>query len=273
MAAEVPYEQVEQAIREVAATIVLPRFRALAEGDVDEKGPGDLVTIADREAEAALTGVLACLLPGSVVVGEEAVAADPGVLARGAGQERVWVIDPIDGTGNFVAGSADFGIMVALVEGGVTTASWIHHPVPDRLFTAARGAGAAVDGRSIVRTPAPVAEGELDLTVVTRLLDDETNARVRGRAAPLGRLHPNVGAACIQYPRVAEGELDAVLYWRTLVWDHAAGALLLEEAGGHVARLDGAAYEPWSDRTGLLLAADAATHARVRARLAPDGRL
>ena len=71
----------------------------------------------------------------------------------------------------------------------------------------------------------------------------------------------------------ASGELDVVLYWRTHVWDHAPGALLVEEAGGRVARLDGSNYEPWSDRTGLLLGADDATHRRVCDQLAPGGRL
>lgn len=78
-------------------------------------------------------------------------------------------------------------------------------------------------------------------------------------------------AAGITYPLVAAGELDFVLCWRTLVWDHAAGTLLVEEAGGRVARLDGSDYEPWSDRTGLVLAADPATHDLVTSLLAPGG--
>lgn len=207
------------------------------------------------------------------MVGEEAVAADPTVLVTAKSHDRVWVIDPIDGTSNFVAGSPDFAVMVALVEQGHTTASWIHHPVPDRLFTAQRGAGAEVDGRPLVRAPAPADVGELRATVVTRLLDEQTAARVETRAGAFGSLSANRMAAGIQYPRVAEGDLDVVLYWRTLVWDHAAGSLLLQEAGGYVARLDGSDYQPWSDRTGLVLAADHATHTRATALLSRDGTL
>ena len=258
-------------IRDVATEVVMPRFRALAEGDVTEKGPGDLVTVADLEAEQALTRFLLAHLPGSVVVGEEGVAADASVLTDAPSHDRVWVIDPIDGTANFVAGSPDFAVMVALVEHGRTTASWIYHPVSGRMFTAQRGAGAEVDGRALVRPTAPVELGDLRATMVTGMLDEQTASRVEARASTFGSLVPNRMSAGIQYPRVAEGELDVVLYWRTLVWDHAAGTLLVEEAGGRVARLDGSDYEPWSDRDGLVLAADAATHARAIELLAPSG--
>ena len=105
------------------------------------------------------------------------------------------------------------------------------------------------------------------------MLDERTGALVKERAEAFGPPHPNRMSAGIQYPRVAEGELDVVLFWRTLVWDHAAGTLLLEEAGGRVARLDGSDYQPWSDRSGLVVAADQATHTRAITLLAPDGTL
>ena len=273
MRAEPDLAAVGEALRDVAAEVVLPRFRTLAEGEVTEKGPGDLVTVADVEAEQALSRFLVSHLPGSVVVGEEAVAADPSVLEAAPSHDRVWVIDPIDGTSNFVAGSPDFAVMVALVEHGLTTASWIYHPVADRLFVAQRGAGAEVDGRALVRPSAPAELSDLRATMVTGMLDEHTAARVAARASVFGTLVPNRMSAGIQYPRVAEGDLDVILYWRTLVWDHAAGTLLLEEAGGRVARLDGSDYEPWSDRTGLVLAADHATHERAVTVLAPEGTL
>lgn len=259
------------AIRDVAARVVLPRFRSLAEGEVTEKGPGDLVTVADVEAEAELTRFLTGASPGSTVIGEESVAADPSILGAARSHEQVWVIDPIDGTANFVSGSPDFAVMVARVEHGRTTESWIYHPVSDRMFHAVLGGGATVDGAPLVRTPAPTGLGDLHGVAVTRLLDSETRARVDERLQAIGPAGSNPGAAGVQYPRVATGELDFVLYWRTLVWDHAPGSLLLAEAGGRAARLDGSDYEPWSDRTGLLIAADPATHQRVRALLAPDG--
>lgn len=266
-------DEVTAAIEEVAATIVLPRFRALADGEVSEKGPGDLVTVADVEAEQALTRWLTAAWPGSTVVGEEAVAADPRVLAAAPSHDRVWVVDPIDGTRNFVAGSPDFAVMVARVERGRTVESWIHHPAVGTTYRAERGAGAEVDGRPLRRTPAPEDVADLAGTVVTGLLDPPTARRVEARAGAVRELRPNAGAAGIQYPRVARGELDFVLWWRTHVWDHAPGALLLAEVGGCAVRLDGEDYEPWSDRRGLVVAADRGTGDRVRALLAPDGTL
>lgn len=262
---------VADAIREVAAQVVLPRFRQLAEGEVTEKGPGDLVTVADVETERALTSFLAGHLAGSTVIGEEAVAADPRLLDAARSLDQVWVIDPIDGTANFVAGSPDFAVMVALIEGGATTASWIYQPVTDRMFTAVRGGGAFVDGHPLARPPAPVDLADLHGVIVGRLLEPGARARANGRLAAVGLMSANRSAAGINYPDVAEGGVDFVVYWRTLVWDHAPGALLVEEAGGRVARLDGSPYEPWSDRTGLIVAADPATHARVAALVAPGG--
>src|SRR6185437_792815 len=99
---------------------VMPRFEKLESGDISEKGPGDLVTVADIAAEHRLTPALRGLLPGSLVVGEEAVAADPAVLALLDGDDYVWVVDPIDGTANFAAGIPLFAVMVALIRRGET---------------------------------------------------------------------------------------------------------------------------------------------------------
>src|SRR5437879_2711858 len=111
--ASVDLERVTGLIEETAALEILPRFRKLAAGDIREKEPGDLVTVADEAAEARLTPLLTALLPGSLVLGEEAAAADPKLLNRLLGDHPVWVIDPVDGTGNFAAGRPAFAVMVA----------------------------------------------------------------------------------------------------------------------------------------------------------------
>ena len=108
-------DTVTQLIRTIVAEEVVPRFEKLAHGDVTEKAPGDYVTIADIETERRLTEELTRLLPGSVVVGEEAAAADPAILGLLAHAAPVWVIDPVDGTWNFSEGRRYFGTMVALV--------------------------------------------------------------------------------------------------------------------------------------------------------------
>src|SRR5215475_330010 len=90
--------EVERVIRAVARDEILPYFGGLESGHIAEKAPGDLVTVADRAAEEALTEALSRLVPGSVVVGEEAVADDPATLRRLGGDAPVWVVDPVDGT-------------------------------------------------------------------------------------------------------------------------------------------------------------------------------
>ena len=254
MPAQPDLERVGDAIRDVAVRVILPRFGALADGDVHEKGPHDPVTVADQEAEQELSRFLRATWPGDAVIGEEAVAADPDVVSVVAGLDRVWVIDPIDGTSNFVAGSEDFAVMVALVEHGRTTAAWIYQPVPGRMYAAVRGGGAWLDGRPIERPPSPGAHDELHGIVKVRYVASELRERLLARAAQLGTPAHDPLASGVQYPLLAEGWTDYVLFWRTLVWDHAPGVLLLEEAGGRASRLDGSRYEPWRGGAGLLVA-------------------
>src|SRR5262249_46323974 len=131
------------------AAEIMPYFEKLEHGDISEKKPGDLVTVADIAAERALTAALTRLLPGSVAVGEETVAADPGAIGALGGEAPVWIIDPIDGTVNFASGNPVFGVMIALFMGGETVMSWIYDPVKHRMATAARGEGAWQDGRRL----------------------------------------------------------------------------------------------------------------------------
>src|SRR5262245_10187330 len=102
----------------------MPRFRRLSAADVVEKAPGDLVTVADRAAEDALSSALVAMLPGSVVVGEEGVGVDRAALDALDGGAPVWVIDPIDGTHNFAADNPRFAMLIALCDRGELLASW-----------------------------------------------------------------------------------------------------------------------------------------------------
>jgi fructose-1,6-bisphosphatase/inositol monophosphatase family enzyme len=122
-------EKVAALLRRAASEIILPRFKNLQKDEIREKGPGDLVTIADTEAEQMLTPLLRELAPGSSVVGEEAVAADADVLGRLKGADGVWLIDPVDGTHNFAHGNSNFAVIAAYVEQGNVRGGWIHEPV------------------------------------------------------------------------------------------------------------------------------------------------
>lgn len=260
-------DQVRAAVEDVAAALVTPRFRALVAGDVAEKSPGDVVTVVDREAEAALGERLRSLRPGVPVVGEEAVADDPGVLDLLRLPGPTWLVDPLDGTSGFVGGSSDHAVMVALIDAGATVACWIHQPAHRTTFTAVRGRGARRDGRPLRTPPSSRGAGDLRGVLKTRYLPAALRADVGGRAPALGPVGDGSGSAGVDHPAIATGVLDWQLWWRTLPWDHAPGALLVEEAGGVARRLDGAPYRPDQDGTGLLAAGSRELWEHVRARL------
>ena len=231
---------------------ILPRFRNLAHGDIEDKGGNDPVTVADKESEALLREGLTAIDPGLAFVGEEAAHADPTLLDRL--DQPCWIVDPIDGTRNFAHGKPPFGILIARAEGGVAQSGWIYDCLTGRFCTAHRGAGARIDGnpvsaRSTGKSP-PVA------AISLIFLDAEKREATRQHIAPHYELVDIPYCAAEQYPRLALGENDVSFFERTLAWDHAAGALWLEEAGGKVARPDGSPYrvDEW-DRKGLIGAA------------------
>jgi fructose-1,6-bisphosphatase/inositol monophosphatase family enzyme len=121
-------DEVLALLRDVADEVVNPRFRSLGKDDVAEKNPGDLVTVADREAEVLITAALLAAYPDAVILGEEATSADATVLDRFAAAEHAFTVDPVDGTKNFVSGSPDHAMMVAEIRGGTVVRSWIWQP-------------------------------------------------------------------------------------------------------------------------------------------------
>ncbi|MDT0266364.1 inositol monophosphatase family protein [Streptomyces sp. DSM 44915] len=225
-------EPVAEAVRAVAAREILPRWRQLAEHEVTQKaGPHDLVTVADREAERCLTAELTALLPGSVVVGEEAVHEDPSRYAALAGDAPVWIVDPVDGTRQFVRGEAGFATLVALAHHGELLGSWTYAPARGDFAHAWRGAGAWLAGERLTTgTPDPTRP----LRVAHSHPDYTTPAQKRALAAlRVDGVAPRpCGAAGLEYLAVARGELDAIAFDWENAWDHAAGLLLVEEAGG-----------------------------------------
>jgi len=255
-------------LREVARAEIATRFLRLAPSDVISKAtkedPLDLVTAADRAAEEALTERLPELVPGSLVVGEEAVAADPSVLERLRGGAPTWVVDPLDGTKNFAAGHGPFGTMVALVERGTLLAAGIYFIEGDRMFLAERGLGAFCNGARIPqRAPAT---GRLAGSTYVRYMPEEPGAALAARAAAHVAI-PGVICAAHEYTQVALGLKDYVHYYRLLPWDHAPGALIVREAGGVVRHPDGRDYDVFDRAESTLLAPDEPTWQRARAEL------
>jgi len=245
-------------VRHVAAEVHLPLFRQAV--DREEKSPGELVSRVDREAERLLIDGLAELAPGVPVVGEEAASADPSLLAVLRGGRAVWLVDPLDGTAQFLDGSADHAIMLALVQAGSPVAAVVHQPQHRRTYTAELGGGTWRDGvRLQTRAADPRDLPGLRGGVLRRFLDEPARRAVAEHEDRFGDLTPATTCAGVEYPRIAEGDADFLLFWRTLPWDHAPGALLLREAGGIAVRPDGTPYRADDDRAGLLAAADPAT--------------
>ena len=242
---------VGEALREAARVAILPRFEPGRPIDADFKAADEAVTAADRESERILHDRLAPLIPGAHVVGEEAVHFEPALMGQ-LSEGTCWIIDPLDGTANFAKGIAPFGMLVALAEQGRPVAGWIYDPVTGRICSAHRGRGAFVDGQAF-RSPAW--QGGRATVAVTRLF-----AQGQRRDALVDVLADRFDVvdsprcAADQYPRVAGGGNDATLFTRTIAWDHAAGVVFLEEAGGVARRQDGTAYLCGAPDAGLVIA-------------------
>jgi fructose-1,6-bisphosphatase/inositol monophosphatase family enzyme len=247
-------EEVTVILREVVAEVILPAFSHGVPVPGWEKSRGEIVTAVDRSAEQRITERLRDLQPSSIVLGEEACAAEPDLLNR-LGDEDVWLLDPLDGTRNFAAGREPFAVMLARLQRGQAVAAWILDPLAGRTVVAEQGSGAwsgeqRLFCRRQFREPSEATAIVSDAFVPAERADWLSRLKLQ-----LGEARPTRRCAGAEYPLLAGGALDLILYWRTLPWDHAAGTLLVTEAGGLVRQLDGSAYDPARSKPGLLCCA------------------
>ncbi|MGC0249341.1 inositol monophosphatase family protein [Pseudactinotalea sp. Z1748] len=254
-------EEILDLLRQAADEVIIPRFRALSDEQVQEKSPGDLVTVADREAEIFLTKKLQDAYPDAAVLGEEATSIDPRVLERASQAPHVFTIDPVDGTRNFVEGSPDYAVMVGEVRNGQTVRSWIYQPQHQRAYVAEAGAGAWCNGARLKPLDPPADPGKLVGATSNRELLKQPPQDL----APLEEAWWSCG---IDYPRLASGEVDYLVYKNDWPWDHVPGALLVAEVGGTTARLDGSAYDLVTRRPWVLTTASRQVMGPVGAALA-----
>jgi fructose-1,6-bisphosphatase/inositol monophosphatase family enzyme len=224
--------------------IVLPRFRALAAGEVIEKRPGDFVTVADRETEAFLTAHLAVAYPDAAILGEEMAVVDDTVVPAFDASDHGFVMDPIDGTKNFVNGSPDFAVMLAETRSGIVVRSWIWQPIHKVMYISERGKGATRNG--VPMRPAPVRRPYRG--VGNRHWVGETFG---GRAEPV-----TLQAMCtgVDYPRLAEGGQDFIIFRGQNAWDHLPGIGVIHELGGVARTYEGDDYGPGTKGSYLLIA-------------------
>jgi len=261
-------------LRDVARTEIMPRFRSLPDSEIRSKtAPDDLVTEADVRAEAAITKAVRRLLPEALVVGEEAVSADADVLDGLSDAACAVIVDPVDGTWNFAKGLATFGVILAVTVRGETVFGVLYDPVLDDWVLARRGGGAwfcrpdAAPRRLQIGgdTPQEQAVGFVPLF----LFPYETRMRLAG-AIPGFRRIWSVRCSCHEYRLLAQGHADFCLTGTLNPWDHAAGALAVEEAGGAVGLLDGTPYRGGMSGAGCLVTARSAKNLdRIRTTFGP----
>lgn len=245
--------RVAAVIAEIAATEIAPHFGKLDKSAIRAKSSAsDLVTRVDEAAEAALRKALGALAPGAGFIGEEAAAADPSIVGALAGEGCYWVVDPLDGTRNFVGGIREFGTIVAYVDNGRTLMGFIH-AVPEAA-TAIAVAGEGVRWKGAAPDVAPPA-GELPQGLrstgwlAPQWRDRLTASLKRNLASRPGH------CSAYAYLKVMTGEVDFMLSSRIHPWDHAAGALILQELGGRTAFLaSGENYGPRDSVDAPLLA-------------------
>lgn len=215
-------------MRDVSARELMPRFKHVS---TERKHDGSLVTAADRMVEAALAEALPQIVDCPVLGEEMAEEAQKRIWHEA---DWCWCVDPLDGTANFAAGKRYFGISVALMHRRKSVFGVVFDPNSDEVFHALQDGGAFLDGKRLKLLPAK------------RLADAHVEA---GRYKRLGRLGSALiahkpfrkltmsGASVLQWSHMACGRIDAFLHAGEQPWDYAAGALILEEAGGRIASL------------------------------------
>ncbi|AFX98903.1 inositol monophosphatase family protein [Candidatus Endolissoclinum faulkneri L2] len=257
----VDLDQLATILTEVSNLEIVPRWGNLKEGDIREKtGPSDLVTIADEAAEHRLGELLPSLYPGSLVIGEELIENNPSLIKLIDGDNPVWIVDPIDGTNNFVEGKDRFCLMVALICHGKTIASAIHQPIEKRTALASLNEGAWMlnnKGRERLQVASAVGIETMEGSLNFRFIPEQLRSSIRGRAnALLSNRYYSQGCAGYDYIQIATGQWHYGIYWKKMPWDHLPGLLIHHEAGGYSACMDGTPYCPTKLNGGIITTVD-----------------
>jgi fructose-1,6-bisphosphatase/inositol monophosphatase family enzyme len=255
-------------LKQAAQEEIIPRFRRLDEGDIQTKtGAFDLVTEADTNAERMITSAIRAHSPNTIVIGEEAVSADARLLDTQFEDRIVIYVDPVDGTSNFAGGLPLFAVMAAVVQNGEPVAGIIYDPMGDDFVMAEKGCGTwqvFPDGRrQRMKFADPVPLSEMGGTASTAFFPIEQRRAVLANLAKV-KMFANFRCAGHEYRYAAGGNSHFLAYGKLMPWDHVGGALMMREAGAHVAKFDGSAFRPSDLGGGLLVAPDKASWDELR---------
>lgn len=234
-----PVEIAEAAAR-VGSEILLKYWETLGKEDADLKSRNDWVSRADRESEAAILQYIKGHCPGDACLGEE-TGIIPATHEDGLGRKRVWIIDPLDGTSNYLQHFPFWSISIALREGDEVIAGAVYEPLRDLFFTAERGSGAFRNGERMNVSTQDTVKGSFLATgfpfraqqfvgVYCAVFQDVIRIAKGVRRA---------GSAALDLAYTAAGVFDGFFELHLAPWDIAAGSLLVEEAGGVVSDFSG----------------------------------
>lgn len=251
------HDQIKLLMHETAQRFILPKFKNLDEDDIETKSaPDDLVTIADHQAEAFLSANLKALYPSIAVLGEEAVAADPSILSilnDSSDETGYFVMDPVDGTRNFVAGKKEFGMILSYVRAGEVVQAYIYDVLQDHFMTAVKGEGAYDATHKITL------QTQQDLRVgfgKDKYFCDDLRSKFNNAVLAHNLSSSVLGCSAHEYMQFVRGQARFYFACSAKPWDHLAGALITREAGGVCHNWNGSPYQPKDYNASILSAID-----------------
>lgn len=258
-------------VRRAARAEIMPRFRNLSQAEINAKtSPQDLVTEADIGAEAMIARGVQKLVPHALVVGEEAASRDRKLQGKLQDAEIAFLIDPVDGTWNFANGLTMFGVIVAVTRFGKPVFGLLYDPVMDDWIIADEANGTLHGGRRRPERPVKVSEGGSDLSglsgfVHIKLMPEGKRAELAASLPEFANTHI-LRCSCHEYRMLAQGAVDFALCGILQPWDHAAGIVACQQAGGVARMLDGRDYTTGLTEGYVLAAPNQATWDRLRDR-------
>jgi myo-inositol-1(or 4)-monophosphatase len=229
-------EVCERAVKQ-AGQLLLERLGRVS---VREKGRADLVTEADIESQALIRTVLLEAFPDHLVLGEE---DPPAVVAPSPSGHYQWIVDPLDGTTNYVHQVPLFSVSLALEHGGEVLVGAVYQPIDQESFTAAAGQGAFLNGRPIrTSSVSTISQALVAVGFPAVVTPDAPDLRLFLAAAESCQAVRRMGSAALNLCYLAAGRFDACWSYSTKLWDVAAGILIAREAGAIVTSPEGGLY-------------------------------
>ena len=225
-----------------------------------KNNPRDLLTEADVAAQKAIESIVLGAFPEHRFVGEEGNRS-PETSANMSG--FCWIVDPLDGTTNFVHGIPCFGPSVALTQGDDVLCGVFYNPMTEEFFAAEKGHGAFLNGKRLQTSSRQTLEESVTtVTFPSQIRDDSPDLVAFLKALPICRSIRRTGSAALNLAYVASGRFDAYWAFACHPWDIAAGVLLIQEAGGVVTKPDGSPID-FGDPSPICAVANAALHRQV----------